>query len=125
MAPIDDPDENGTHECPKCKGLGVYTGTVPCPYCGGNMDGKRRVCKVLLNSKRLDCVCEGTTYPSGRCMLADTVCHKDEDDFWTEIDCECDKGRLYQKYIQCTQCKGEGRLDWIQVITSKARDEEE
>jgi hypothetical protein len=125
MTFIDDPDEDGTHECQKCKGLGTYSGTVRCPYCDGNENGIRRVCKVLIRIERLDCVCEGTYYPSGRCILCDATCLHDEVDFWTDIDCKCEKGRFYQQYIQCSQCKGEGRLDWIQRVTSKARDEEE
>lgn len=125
MASIDDPDGDGTHECPKCKGLGVYSGTVRCPYCDGNKNGKRRVCEVLITNKKLDCVCYGTYYENLDCMLCDATCQKDGEYFWKEIDCVCEKGRLYQNNIQCSQCNGEGRLDWIQMITSKARDEEE
>jgi len=122
MSRIDYLEEDGTFECPKCKGVGFLPWSAECPSCNGS--GKRRVCKVI-TKRKLNYLCWGTYRSDGRCLLTKAKCRKDEKDFWIEVDCEyCDKGILHSESGKlCPQCKGEGRLDWIQRITSGARAE--
>ena len=128
MLHIDDPDGDGTYECPTCKGTGFLPAWLKCDVCHGNVKGKRRVCQVM-TKRKLDYTCWGTSRPDGRCRLTNVSkarCRKDEPDFWTEIDCGCKNGKRYRERAKvCSRCKGEGRLDWVQMITSKARNEEE
>ena len=96
MSHIDEPDEDGTYVCPKCKGVGFLPSSGKCPFCRGN--SKIRICKVI-TKRKLNYLCWGTDRPDGRCLLTKAKCRKDEEDFWIEVDCEyCEKGINYSKF---------------------------
>lgn len=123
MSITDDPDIDGMCECPKCKGVGYLPWSKECQFCKGT--GKGGICKEI-KKRKMNCQCLGSHRSDGRCLLTGAKCRKDEKGIWTEVDCRyCDKGIIHvEEGTLCPQCKGAGRLDWIQRITSGARAEE-